>query len=67
MRFGKDTILDHHPWVANRYYVVIPIRSELLDSAHHLSGRESWTRRKLSRLLLSRDKDLDVGPADINC
>src|SRR4029079_9408079 len=67
MRFGKDTIPDHRPRVANRYHFVIPIRSELLDSVHHLSGRESWTRKQLSRLLLSRDKDLDVGPADINC
>src|SRR5262245_36393055 len=66
IRFYNRPALENGPRIANGYYVILPVRGDLLNSGNHLCRRHSWSRRKRPVYALPSCEDLDVGTADIH-
>src|SRR5262245_31029552 len=65
-RIRKRSIFDDRPGIADRYRVVSPVPSKLLDTDNHLLGGQCGSGGKPPRFVLSGGEDLDGGPADVN-
>ncbi len=65
MRFGNRPIVQDRPGIAKRNHVIFPGSDDPLDAGDHLLRRHLWTRRKLSRRVLPRGKDLHMSSANI--
>src|SRR5664280_712988 len=66
MRLRDRTPLRHHPRIANRYHIVLPLPGQLSGLGDHPFRRQLRTRDELPRLVLSRGQNLDVGTAYIH-
>src|SRR5262249_32370888 len=66
IRVRKRSIVDDRPGIADRYCVILPVPSELLDASDHLLGGQRGPRGKFPRFVLSGSEDLHVGSAYID-
>src|SRR5215475_2051355 len=64
--FHNRPALENGPGIANGYYVILPVRRDLLNSGNHLCRRHCWSGRKRAVYALPSCEDLDVGTADIH-
>src|ERR1700737_379270 len=57
--FGNRPTMENRAGIADRYRVVGPVSSKLLDAGHHPPGGQRPPGRKRSELVMSGGKDLD--------
>src|SRR5262249_19919941 len=66
MGFHDRPALENGPRVANGYYVVLPVRGDLLNSGNHLCRCHCWSGRERAVYASPSCEDFDGGTADIH-
>src|SRR5262249_24046944 len=64
--FSDRFPIVHQPGISNRHHVILPVLGNALYTGDHVTGLHLWAGWKFASLILSGDKNFDVGSSYIN-